>query len=419
MVRRVRSVRLVALAHPGSLRLALAFPLPGWQNIPVAKSLTERVLGALSDGERPVAAAVETILEEAARAGASDVHFEPGPDRLRLRFRLDGLLHDAGEVPDGFRERVVGRLKVLADLPTYRTDVPQEGRIPAAAAPGGADLRVSVFPTVRGEKAVVRFFRRDSAGFDLDRLGLPAGVLSVLKELASRAQGLLLLTGPAGSGKTTTIYAVVREILRRSGGTRQVVTVEDPVEFEIAGATQTQVNADAGLTFQLCLRSLMRQDPEVILVGEIRDPETARIAVEAAFTGHLVLSTVHAGTAAGVFQRLLEMGIEPHLLSSASPVVLSQRLLRTLCPACKTAEAGGGSRRSGCASCFGTGYRGRRPAADLLVPGPAFREALLARGDEESLARAAGGAGPRAAAEALVAEGATDREEVERVFGRD
>jgi type II secretory ATPase GspE/PulE/Tfp pilus assembly ATPase PilB-like protein len=378
-----------------------------------------KIQAALADAERPVAAAVETVLLEAVRAGASDVHFEPGPERMRLRFRLDGLLRDVAEVPDGFQDRVVGRLKVLADLPTYRVDVPQEGRVPAAAAPGGSDLRVSVFPTVRGEKAVVRLYRREAADFDLDRLAFPAGVLGALRSLASQTQGMLLLTGPAGSGKTTTIYAVIREILRHSGGTRQVVTVEDPVEFELEGATQTQVNTDTGLTFQRCLRSLMRQDPEVILIGEIRDPETARIAVEAELTGHLVLSTLHAGTATGVFQRLLEMGIEPHLLASASPTVLNQRLLRALCSSCKKPGGNGECRRAGCDSCFGTGYRGRRVAADLLVPGGEFRQALLERGDDEALARVAGAARLREHALALVAEGVTDREEVERVFGRD
>jgi type II secretory ATPase GspE/PulE/Tfp pilus assembly ATPase PilB-like protein len=382
--------------------------------------LSRTIRDILDTRERPVSAVVEAVLLAAVERGASDVHFEPVRGGMTLRFRLDGVLQDAGEVPESVRETLVGRLKVLADLPTYRVDVPQEGHVPAERAPGGADLRVSVFPTVRGEKAVVRLFRSGREVFDLDDLGFPGDIGDALRNLASRPAGVLLLTGPAGSGKTTTLYALLREIVKASGGKRHVVTVEDPVEFEIDGVTQTQVHVDSNLTFHRCLRSLLRQDPEVILVGEIRDPETARIAIEAGLTGHLVLSTVHAGTAHGVFLRLLDMGVEPFLLTSSAPAVLNQRLLRVLCTRCKRPRAEAREFEPvGCERCHGTGYAGRRVAGELLTPGSAFREAVLARADEETLRQAAGTAGVRTRARELVAGGWTDGSEIDRVFGRE
>ncbi|MHC5036488.1 MAG: GspE/PulE family protein [Planctomycetota bacterium] len=380
--------------------------------------LSQILKAILESHPHPVPAVVEAVILEARDGGVSDIHFEPNREGLRVRFRLDGVLQDAAEIPDPVQEKVIGRLKVLADLPTYRIDVPQEGHVKAETAPGGADLRVSIFPTLRGEKAVVRLFRIQKQLLYLQDLGLPEDLFSALQDLTLMPEGLLLLTGPAGAGKTTTNYALLREILRQSGGRKHIVTVEDPVEIEMEGITQTQVNPDIELTFQRCLRSLLRQDPEVIFIGEIRDPETAQIAVEAALTGHKVLSTVHAGSTHGVFHRLLEMGIEPYLLGSAAPAVLNQRLLRVLCPQCKVEDGPGGAYRPvGCDACLGTGYQGRRLIADLLVPNKAFNKAVLSKADEETLEGVSGCVGLRRRAEALVSSGSTDGGEVDRVLG--
>jgi type II secretory ATPase GspE/PulE/Tfp pilus assembly ATPase PilB-like protein len=283
----------------------------------------------------------------------SDVHLNPTVDGLEVLYRRDGVLQPQGMIDRARAERMIGKVKVLAGLLTYRRDVPQDGQIPAAQTGGRSDVRVSLFPTVHGEKAVLRFFLHDPDQFDLDRLGYAPALSTRLRAAARRPDGVILLTGPSGCGKTTTIYSLLREISRPEGGVRRhVVTIEDPVEHAIPGVTQTQVNPAAGLGFAAALRGLLRQDPQVILVGEIRDRETAHVAMEAGLTGHLVISTIHAGTAAGVAVRLVEMGVEPHVLTASLTCILAQRLAR---------------RRNG---------KGRQVIAELLEMDDALRRVL-------------------------------------------
>ena len=378
---------------------------------------------------------VDEIIREGLRRGASDIHVEPSGECLLLRYRLDGVLHPPRTVGTRSTLNVVARLKVLSDLLTYQTDVPQEGRIARDKVGAPADLRVSTFPTVSGEKVVIRLFDPATQDVRLDELGYPDSVRVEMERQLHTPKGVLLLTGPAGSGKTTTIYAALRYILEATGGARNIVTVEDPVERILPGVTQTQVHAVSGLTFARCLRSLMRQDPEVIVVGEIRDRETADIAVEAGLTGHLVISTIHSGTAAGVFTRLLEMQVEPHLLTSAVSLVVAQRLVRKLCRRCRRrivreedlldlpsdllARARG---PAGCDDCFRTGYRGRTVIVESLRMAEPLRKRILERDGTDDLERTAVDLGMTplsAAALDAVRSGATSPAEIRRVLGPD
>ena len=273
--------------------------------------------------------AVERVLSAARSNGASDVHFQPGRDGLNLTWRIDGVLLPVASIPIRIAPNIVARLKVLAELLTYRTDVPQEGRI--RGAPGEVEMRVSTFPTLFGEKAVVRMFASPGLFLRLADLGLPEAVRDGLGQLLGETSGAIVLSGPAGSGKTTTIYACLRELAARSSGQRSLATLEDPIESVVPGVAQSQVNLAAGLTLESGLKSLLRQDPEVIAIGEIRDRATAETALQAALTGHLILTTFHAGSACEVIGRLLDMGIEPYVLRSGLRAVVAQRLVRRLC----------------------------------------------------------------------------------------
>lgn len=368
---------------------------------------------------------VERLLAAAADSGASDVHLHPLPNGLEVRWRMDGVLQRVGEFPRGAAADVVSRLKVLAELLTYRTDVPQEGRIrpssaAAAAVPGAVnnsavEMRVSTFPTLFGERAVVRLFAGEARFEHLAELGLPAEIEIALRQLLAETSGVVLVTGPAGSGKTTTAYACLREIARASEGRRNLVTLEDPIEMALPGVSQSQVHPAAGFDLPTGLRSLMRQDPEVILVGEIRDGVTAETAFQAALTGHLVLTTFHAGSAAGALSRLIDMGIEPYLVKSGVRAIVQQRLVRRLC------ECAGRSVAGGCDQCRHTGYRGRLVLAELLPPlSGELGRALLERRDSVELARLAEAAGMTtiaARAKLAVDAGQTDLAEVRRVLG--
>ncbi len=355
---------------------------------------------------------VDAILADAARRLASDVHLEPTHSALEVRYRLDGVLHRVAALRRDLAPNVVARLKVLAELLTYRLDVPQEGRISSALGPHGVDMRVSTFPTVHGEKVVVRLFDHTGRTLDLEQLGLPADLLDSLRAILRQRSGAVLLTGPSGSGKTTTLYACLRHLVQAGGGGRHIVTIEDPVEQVLEGVSQSQARPGSDFDFPRGLRSLLRQDPEVIMVGEVRDGDTAATAIEAALTGHLVLSTVHAGSACGVIGRLLDMGIEPYLLTSTLKAVLNQRLVRRLCPACPRPEAG-------CDRCAGTGYQGRLLLGELLTPDDRLRRAILARSDTTALEAAAGPERPTlwTAAGRAVVEGTTTWPEIERVLG--
>ncbi len=371
---------------------------------------------------------VDLILAESRASGASDVHLQPSPEGLVMRWRVDGVLQGVGTLAPSVASNVVARLKVMAELLTYKTDVPQEGRVRGTSGEG--EVRVSTFPTLHGEKAVVRLFAAAGRLLRLDDLGLPEEVRATLARLLAETSGAVVISGPAGSGKTTTVYACLRELAESTAGQRSLVTLEDPIEGSVPGVSQSQVNLAAGFDLATGLRSLMRQDPEVIVVGEIRDRPTAEIAVHASLTGHLLLTTFHAGSAAGAIGRLLDMGIEPYLVRSALLAVGSQRLVRTLCDCAKWSDDPRGRlglsvdryRVSvGCEACQGTGYRGRMVLAEMLEPEPAgLGPAILARADVrrlEALAAEAGMVGRWDRARRAVAEGRTSPAEIRRVCG--
>jgi len=365
---------------------------------------------------------VDDVLSQAARTGASDVHFEPTSGGLVIKFRLDGVLKDVETLPSAVAENIVARLKVLGGLLTYRNDIPQEVRIAVPDSPGVrvVDQRISVFPTVHGQRAVVRLFYEDPGLSDLDRLGFSPGILAGLKRIASSNQGVLLLTGPAGSGKSTTLAAMLRHIAGRFPG-KSIVALEDPVERHIPGATQIQVTPRRDMTFPVALRSLLRQDPEVLMIGEIRDAETARIVVQAGLTGHLLMSTMHSGNPAGALLRLLEMGVEPYQVTSSISAVVNQRLVRRLCEHCKQPDRNTGSHRPvGCDECFGTGYHGRTLIAEMVQLDGELRKAILAKADLEQLLEilsARGHMTMRQDGTRLIREGVTTPEELEKVCG--
>ena len=375
--------------------------------------------------------AVDLLLSAAHEARASDLHLQPTPEGLAVQLRIDSVLQPVTRLPAQVAPNVVARLKVLAELLTYRTDMPQEGRI--RSTPGQPEIRVSTFPTLHGERAVVRRFAADPGHLlNLDDLGLPADVLDALRSALAETSGLIVLSGPAGSGKTTTLYACLRELATSSAGHRCVATLEDPIESALPGVVQSQVNPSAGFTLESGLRSLLRQDPEVIAVGEIRDPATAEVAFQAALTGHLVLTTFHAGSASGTLGRLADMGIEPYLLRSGIRAILSLRLVRRLCDSCSRPISASDPERLGlplpsaqtalgCASCRGTGYQGRSPIAEFLRPGrDSVAQTVLARADVDRIEAAAIASGmiplwDRALAAA--ASGQTSPAEIRRVFG--
>jgi general secretion pathway protein E len=347
---------------------------------------------------------------------------------LELRWRIDGVLQPVALMPMKLAPNIVARLKVLAELLTYRTDVPQEGRI--RSVPGEVEMRLSTFPTLFGEKAVVRMFAAPGRFLRLDDLGLPIEVRDGLSHLLDETSGAVILSGPAGSGKTTTIYACLRELAARRPGERSLATLEDPVEAVVAGVAQAQVNPAAGLTLESGLKSLLRQDPEVIAIGEIRDKATAEIALQAALIGHLILTTFHAGSACEVIGRFLDMGIEPYAVRSGLRAVVAQRLVRRLCdcaqPASRPEDFLGLPVRQakvavGCDTCRGTGYQGRTVLAEMLWPEPdELGRAILARNDVRQLERIAIASGmvhrwERAGA--AVEAGLTSPAEVRRTLG--
>jgi type II secretory ATPase GspE/PulE/Tfp pilus assembly ATPase PilB-like protein len=375
---------------------------------------------------------VDGMLAAARLARASDLHVQPTDDGLQLRWRLDGVLQRVGVYPKPAAAQVVARLKVLAELLTYRMDVPQEGRIRGAAEGSTAtlDVRVSTFPTLYGEKAVVRLFTSEAQLLRLEDLGLPADIAARLSDLLNESAGAIVITGPAGSGKTTTAYACLRELTARHGDARNLVTIEDPIEVALTGVAQTQVNEQIGFDLAQGLRFMLRQDPEVMLIGEVRDAATARTALQAALTGHLVFTTFHAGSAASAVSRLLEMELEPYLLRSGVLAILNQRLVRRLCtcsvPGDSAASALGfqvdGYRvPRGCERCRQTGYQGRALVAEMIVPGDSrLGSAILAREASEQLeerARACGLIDRWERARRLIVEGVTSPAEVRRVFG--
>jgi len=379
-----------------------------------------------------VVSLVDELLKRAVKSGASDVHFEPTGSELLVKYRLDGALNIIETLPKSLADKVIARLKVLGGLLTYRNDIPQEGRIEISKNKDERimDQRLAVFPTIHGQRAVVRLCYSNIELLDLGQLGFSKDIHTTLKNVAAKNQGVLLLTGPAGSGKSTTLAAHLRYILKTFPG-KSVVTLEDPVEILIDGATQVQITPHGQMTFPTGLRSLLRQDPQVLMIGEIRDAETAKIAIEAGLTGHLLMSTMHSGTPAGAFLRLLEMGIEPYQVTSSVSAVLNQRLVRKLCNKCKKTEprtSVRGKDRSqttvfeavGCNDCFNTGYKGRALIAELVQLDSQLRKAILAKADLEeleALLMCKGHTSLLADGERLVSEGIITQEELNNVCG--
>ena len=369
-----------------------------------------------------VVSLVDELLKRAVKSGASDVHFEPTGGELVVKFRLDGVLNTVEELPKSLSGNVIARLKVLGGLLTYRNDIPQEGRIEISKSIDERimDQRLAVFPTIHGQRAVVRLFYSNIELMDLGRLGFSKEIYTTLKKIAAKNQGVLLLTGPAGSGKSTTLAALLRHILKSFPG-KSVVTLEDPVEIMIEGATQVQITPHGQMTFPTGLRSLLRQDPQVLMIGEIRDAQTAKIAIEAGLTGHLLMSTMHSGTPAGAFLRLLEMGIEPYQVTSSVSAVLNQRLVRKLCNKCKRKiEKTGLFEAAGCDACFNTGYKGRVLIAEMVQLDSQLRKAILAKADLEeleTLLMCKGHTSMLADGERLISEGITTQEELNKVCG--
>ncbi len=352
-------------------------------------------------GEESAPEILEELVQRAERAAASDIHLQMTGHGAEIAFRLDGVMTPARALPDTVADRVFGRIKFLARLKTYQELLPQDGRIAKAALHTRNDVRVATYPTVTGEKIVLRLFNQETAR-SLRELELPPTACDQVEALLRRTSGLLLLTGPAGSGKTTTIYACLR-FLANLGG-RHVITIEDPVEQIIPGVMQTEVNEERGLTFAVAARHLLRQDPQVLVIGEIRDEATANLAVRAALTGHLVIATLHAGSCRGVFERLQVLCPDHSSVASAAELVLNQRLIRRLCPACRGAR---------CASCLDTGYQGRLPVVEWLkldddIRAAIRRQDLHGLAPEQPLVRAA---------EQMVREGKTDEAEQQRIFG--
>lgn len=362
----------------------------------------------------PAVALVDRLLRSAKDLGASDLHLDPGEDGVRVRIRKDGVLRDLETLDADTHGHLVGRFKALADLLVYRSELPQEGRIPAARSATGHDVRVATYPTMFGERIAVRVDATKKSLDRLEDLGFDGPTWKALRDAIEQPDGVVLVTGPSGSGKTTTLYACVRHIANRHQP-RAVMTVEDPIEKRIPGVVQTQIAPAHGLDFSRALRSLLRQDPEVLLIGEIRDRETAHIALEAGLTGHLVTTTIHAGSAPLVFARLIELGVEPFVITSAVRGVLSQRLVRAVCQNSRCLQLG-----DQCPDCHGSGYSGRVPIAEWVPMTDELRKTILARGDGADLTAAATEAGAKSledAADVAIASRRTTLEEVRRVLG--
>jgi general secretion pathway protein E len=385
-----------------------------------------------SADDAPAIRLINGIIAEAARQGVSDIHIEPYETGLVVRMRIDGVLRETLRMPPHVAPVVVSRIKVMARLDIAERRVPQDGRIGLTLGGKLLDVRVSTLPSRAGERVVLRILDKENAGITLDVLGMTGAADRIFREALAEPNGIILVTGPTGSGKTTTLYAGLRTL---NDGSRNILTVEDPVEYAIEGVGQTQVNPKVGLTFAAGLRAILRQDPDVVMVGEIRDRETAEIAVQASLTGHLVLSTVHTNDAVGAITRMRDMKVEPFLLASTLRAVIAQRLVRRLCQHCrepvqadKSASALLGFdpgtivyQARGCTECNGTGYKGRIGVFEAIRVDDTVRRLINDGGDESLIARHAFLNAPNlgSAARALVRDGQTTAEEAIRISRRD
>ena len=370
------------------------------QDLPAIEDLLE------TSDDAPIIRMLNALLTQAARDGASDIHIEPYERHSVVRFRVDGNLREVVQPNRALHAALISRLKIMAELDIAERRMPQDGRISLRMGTRAVDVRVSTIPSAHGERAVLRLLDKSEGQLSLESLGMQGDVLAHLGHLLQQPHGIILVTGPTGSGKTTTLYAGLQRLDTRG---RNIMTVEDPIEYELAGIGQTQVNTKIDLTFAKALRAILRQDPDIIMVGEIRDIETAQIAIQASLTGHLVLATLHTNDAASAVTRLTDMGIEPFLLSSSLLGVLAQRLVRKVCTACAGA---------GCDTCAHTGYAGRTGVFELLETDDTLRDLIHNRAAESDIRAAALAKGMvlmREDGERLVAQGVTTREELVRV----
>jgi general secretion pathway protein E len=379
------------------------------QDLPAVEDLLEAA------NDAPIIRMLNALLTQAAKDGASDIHIEPYERSSAVRFRVDGTLREVVQPNKALHAALISRLKIMAELDIAEKRLPQDGRISLRIGGRAIDVRVSTLPSSHGERAVLRLLDKSESKFTLEGLGMSGEVLAAYNRLVQQPHGIVLVTGPTGSGKTTTLYA---SLGRMDTGAMNVLTVEDPVEYELPGIGQTQVNAKIELTFAKALRSILRQDPDVIMIGEIRDYETAQIAIQASLTGHLVLATVHTNDAVSSVTRLIDMGVEPFLLSSSLLGTLAQRLVRKLCVHCKRQGIDGAWHPVGCEHCGHTGYKGRTGVYELMSASPQVQALIHNRAPEQELAAAATAAGLRSMredGERLVREGVTSLEEVVRV----
>ncbi len=380
------------------------------QDLPAVEDLLE------SANDAPIIRMLNALLTQAAKDGASDIHIEPYERASAVRFRVDGTLREVVQPNKALHAALISRLKIMAELDISEKRLPQDGRISLRIGGRAVDVRVSTLPSAHGERAVLRILDKGDANkFTLESLGMSGDALDKFKRLLRQPHGIVLVTGPTGSGKTTTLYAGLSTV---DATTTNVLTVEDPVEYELPGIGQTQVNAKIELTFAKALRAILRQDPDVIMIGEIRDLETAQIAVQASLTGHLVLATLHTNDAPSAVTRLTDMGIEPFLLSSSLLGVLGQRLVRKLCVHCKRQDDAGRWHPVGCPECGMSGYKGRTGVYELMVADDQIRALIHAEAAESKLLEHAQSKGMKTMREdgdRLVAEGVTSLEEVLRV----
>ena len=381
---------------------------------------------------------VNCMVQDAIKLSASDLHIEPWEKALEVRARVNGVLTEVAHLPLELMDKISMRFKVMSNLVTYQAGMPQDGTAIGGPELDGVQLRVSIFPTTRGEKIVVRLFDPKDRRFDLNTLGFDDSTQQGLLRLLKRPSGLMLFTGPVGSGKTSTMYSSLCHIMQRDGTSISISTVEDPVEFNLPMVSQTQINPAQEFTYAVALRSILRQDPQVVMVGEIRDPETAAIAVQAGLTGHLVLSTIHSGVSAGAFTRLINMEIEPFMLASSVLGVMGMRLIRYNCQECLRSYDPEPSqlkiipeallpeaqfhRSRGCDKCNNTGFSGRLPVTELLVVDEPFREAVLKKTPTSALEKIAIQQGMKTILQngiQRVVDGETPLEEMVRVLAAD
>ena len=370
------------------------------QDLPAVEDLLEAA------DDAPIIRMLNALLTQAARDGASDIHIEPYERHSSVRFRVDGTLREVVQPNRALHAALISRLKIMADLDISEKRLPQDGRISLRIGTRSVDVRVSTLPSAHGERAVLRLLDKSEGKLSLEAVGMEGNTLSRFTSLLAQPHGIILVTGPTGSGKTTTLYASLNQL---DASTQNIMTVEDPIEYELAGVGQTQVNAKIDLTFAKALRAILRQDPDVIMIGEIRDFETAQIAIQASLTGHLVLATLHTNDSASAVTRLTDMGVEPFLLSSSLLGVLAQRLVRKICTHCAGV---------GCKHCAKTGYQGRTGIYELLVTNDAIRAQIHNHTSEADIRVAALDSGMRLMredGERLVQSGITSREELVRV----